>query len=324
LLLKKLHEFKYMYNKIPSERTLKRTIVIILLCCVALVSALAAGYFSWLLEQQQRMDRAVFEEADRAAEELMLVVNEEKEEKKVEDPVFTYPVIVQPERRTELPDEWGGTLLMAMLEDWKDANRDSGYCTSPYQFSEQESLRDWDTRWETPGYVYFADAGIRAALISYFGVSSENEQEFFDGIDIAMDNDDTFAEDGVMCSSDSGTRKFLLLNDTREVVQESGKRGLRVFPEVLEWSENSTFGPSWIMYPAGEYPVMDGYRFYSDWYGNVIVRTGYGDAGYANWETQLLEVSAGVPTMTLIEKCNVEPTEDYEDSLTTCEIRYTE
>lgn len=312
-----------MYNKIPSERTSKRIIVIMLLCCVALVSAFAAGYFLWLLEQQ-RVDQVVLEEVDRSAEELMRVVNEEKEEKKVEDPVFTYPPIVQPERRTELPEEWGYTLLMAMLADWKDANQDSGYCTSPYRFAEQESLRYWDTRWETPGYVYFADAGIRAALLSYFGVSSENEQEFFDGIDIAMDNDDTFAEDGVMCSSDSGTRKFLLLNDTREVVQESGKMGLRAFPEVLEWSEDAAFGPSWIMYPAGEYPVMDGYRFYPDWYGNVIVRTGYGDAGYAHWETQVLGVSGGVPVTTLIEKCTVEPTEDYEDSLMTCEIRYTE
>lgn len=311
-----------MYNQIPSEGTSKRVIVVMLLCCVALVSALAAGYFAWLLEEQ-RIDRVALEEADQAVEDAAVVEDQEVvTETEVEAPVFTYPAIVQPERRTELPDTWGATLLMAMLEDWQDANRDSGYCAHIREYVTDDDILS--SRGSAPGYAYLADEGVRAALASYFVVSAEQEQEFFNGIDAVMDDNDAFAQDYAMCASSNGVRKFLLLDDVRTTILEDGGESIQSYPEVLEWSENTTSGPSWIVYPAGEYRIMDGYRFYPDWYGNVIVRTGYGDAGYAHWETQLLEASAGVTTMTVIEKCNLEPTEDYEDSITTCEIRYTE
>lgn len=310
-----------MYNQIPGERTSKRAIVVMLLCCVALVSAVAAGYFAWLLEEQ-RNDQIVLEEVNEAAEETPVVEEAEEESEEVEVPVFVYPAIIQPERRTEIPDDWGATLLSAMLYDWAEANRYSGHCVHIRDYVTDEKILS--SRGSAPGYAYLADEGVRAALKSYFAVSAEQEQDFFNGIDAVMDDNDAFAQDYAMCEGGSGARKFLLLDDVRTTILEDGRESTQSYPEVLEWSENSTLGSSWIVYPAGEYRVMDGYRFYSDWYGNVIVQTGYGDAGYAHWETQLLEVSAGIPTLVIIEKCNVEPTEDYEDSITTCEIRYTE
>lgn len=309
-----------MYNPIPGEGTSKRAIVVTLLCCVALISALAAGYFAWLLEEQ-RIDQVVLEEVSDAQEEPVADTLEEEPEE-VETPVFTYPVIVQPERRTEIPDGWGSTLLSAMLDDWAEANKDSGYCVHIRDYVTDKKILS--SRGSAPGYAYLADEGVRAALKSYFAVSAEQEQDFFNGIDAVMDDNDAFAQDYAMCEGGSGARKFLLLDDVRTTILEDGSESVQSYPEVLEWSENSTLGSSWIVYPPGEYRVMDGYRFYPDWYGNVIVQTGYGDAGYANREMQLLEVSSGVPMITVIEKCNVEPTEDYEDSITTCEIRYTE
>lgn len=308
-----------MYNPIPGEGTSKRAIVIMLLCCIALLSALAAGYFAWLLEEQQN-DQALLEGVDRVAEEVSVVEEKEEDPTGIEAPVFTYPALIQPERRTEVPDGWG-TLLQVMLDDWARANRKSGYCVHIRDYVFDGALQ---RQYGIPGYAFLADPGVRGALTSYFLVSPEQEQEFFDGIDAAMDDNDNFAQDYTMCEGGAGARKFLLLDDVRSVTLEDGSIDTRSYPEVLEWSENSASIPSWIMYPPGEYRIMDGYRFYPDWYGNVIVQTGYGDAGYANWETQLLEVSGGVPTMTVIETCTVKPTEDYEDSLTTCEIRYTE
>ena len=308
-----------MYNDIPSERTSKRAIFVALLCCITLVSVLAAGYFAWMTKNLQ---------SNIAQNNEVLVPYYDSEPEPSSDeaavvPVysFTYPVIVQPVRRTEVPEGWWGpTLLMVMISDWEDANRDSGYCTHIREYVTDEKILL--SRGVTPGYIYLTDTGVRAALVSYFAVAPEDEKEFFDGIDAVMDSDDTFAQDYVMCEGAAGARKFLLLDDVRTNVLNDGGDSTQSYPEVLEWSEDATLGSTWTAYPAGEYPIMDGYRFYPDWYGNVIVRTGYGDAGYSHWQYQLLQDTSTEPLLTLLEKCNLEPTPDYEDSILTCEVEY--
>lgn len=311
-----------MYNNIPSERTSKRTIFIVLLCCIALLSVLAAGYFAWIAKDvQTRLDQ--IESMQNAHEPVPQEVVEE-----APVPVFAYPEAIQAPRRTEATEN--RTLLMSMLEDWGELNARSVYCanvgayvTSAENYSATGGV---SVSARTTARELLTDEGVRAALLSYFTVSPQHEQAFFDGIDQAIDEDDRFSENFTMCAS--GSRKFLLLDDVHEVPTSEGYYRLASFPEVLEWTEQSSLGLSWTIYPVGEYQITDGYQFIPDWYGNVLVHTGYGDAGYVNWEILLLEVSAGVPSATLIEKCLIEPmdeqlTDTYE-SVLTCEVEYTE
>lgn len=304
-----------MYNNIPSERTSKRTIFVALLFCITLVSVLAAGYFAWIAKdiQTRFAQFETLEELENSKDELQAILAVEDEE--VTIPVFTYPEAVQPPRRTETPEHW--TLLTAMLDDWREANKDTEYCVNIRSHDSSEKT----SQYSTTADQMLADEDVRNTLLLYFGVT-QDEQSFFDGIDRAVDEDDRFADGYTMCSA--GSRRFLLLHDVQKVPTVENYYRLASFPEVLEWSEQSSLGFSWTMYPVGEYEIMDGYRFYPDWYGNVLVQTGYGDAGYSHWEIQLLETLSGIPAIDLLEKCNVEPAEGYEDSIMTCEVRYTE
>lgn len=301
-----------MYNNIPSERTSKRAIFIALLCCITLVSVLAAGYFAWMAKSLQ----------GRIAQDSEVIVpdhdsgSEPSSDEVAVVPVysFTYPEAVQVPRRTEIPE--GRTSLSIALNDWEEANKDTGYCENVGEYGTSEKVNQYGTTAQQA----LTDDGIRAALIAYFQVAPELEETFFVGIESVIDEDDRFALGYMMCSA--GSRRFLLLEDLHGVTQPDGTQNLQAFPEILAWESSAT--PYWTFYPVSEYRAMDGFGFIPNWNGSAILGTGYGDAGYAHWEYQLLQDAPAEYTLTLIEKCNVEPTEDYEDSIMTCEVEYSE
>lgn len=310
-----------MYNRIPGERASKQGLFVALLVCITLMSVLAAGYFAWLAKSMQTgvlSDR----DADLPSDDIAAVIAADQQPAEtVLDvvPEFTYPAIVQPALRVQAPEN-GGSRLLAMLDDWQEVNTGTGVCVQVREYLADVS---YPASYTLSASEMLEMSSIRSALTSYFAVSSADEQKFFDGITAALDADDMFAQDATMCASSNGARKFLLLDDVRVVTLDSGRTSSQSFPEILEWHEPSTGGFVWTDY-VGEYRVMDGYRFYPDWYGNVLVQTGYGDAGYSHWEVQQLEASGGVPVITTLEKCFSEPTADYLDSVVTCEVTYTE
>ena len=303
-----------MYNNIPSERTSKRTIFVALLLCITLVSVLAAGYFAWVAKDLQTRIASVEnndKQGDLPERENIHGISdqisfEEYDEEKVF--VLPHPQLIQPSRRTEILE--GQTFLSVSLYDWEEANKDTAYCLQINTYAQNEDLH---RKYNLSVREGLADEGIRATLVDYFRVKESDQEKFFAGIEQVIDEDDQFALGKNICSGGNG-RLFLLLDDVRG----------SLYPEILEWAETSSAGFSWIVYPVSEYRSMDGYTFIPDWNGNVVLGTGYGDAGYAHWETQLLETSGGIPTLTLLEKCTVEPTEDYADSIMTCEVEYTE
>lgn len=305
-----------MYNNIPSERTSKRAIIIALLICIALLSTLVSFYFAWVAKDLQT-------QLSESSEELQGIAVDEPDPSQVVDaPLFTYPEIVQVAQRTEAPQ--GLSLLTATLRNWDEANKNTEYCVQVRDYAVDTQFAHWQS--DATAYALLADEGVRTALISYFNIDTEDEQLFFTGINAVLDVDDTFAKNATMCASSGGARKFLLLDDVRDVVEESGASRAYVFPEVLEWIGDLAPTSPWVRY-QGDFRAMDGYYFYSDVNEQALVQTGYGDAGYANWEVQLLSVNISdniVPATTTLEKCIITPTEDYEDSIMTCEIEYTE
>lgn len=312
-----------MYNNIPSERTSKRTIFIVLLCCIALLSVLAAGYFAWIAKDvQTRLDQ--IESIQNAPEPAPQEVIEE-----IVTPVFAYPVTIQPERRSVDSEYEGFTLLTSMLADWTVANRDAGHCVHIRDFvAHPDALQTYQTAFSysyptIPGSAYLADEGVRAALLSYFSVAPQDTDLFFNGISAVLDSNDTFAQDYTMCASSAGEQRYLLLDDVRETILESGEVSLAHYPEVLKWLSGG-FESAWVAYPAGEYAIMDGYRFYPDWYGQAVIRTGYGDAGHADWQIYFLDEVEFIPKRILVEKCVVAASEDGQDSTMACDIEYAE
>lgn len=308
-----------MYNNIPSERTSKRAIFVALLCCITLVSVLAAGYFALMAKDMQTRfaQFETLEELENSKDELQAILAVEDEE--VVIPEFTYPEAVQVPFLTEAPE--GRTLLSATLRDWQEANKDTGYCASVSSYATYEKVNQYGTT----ARQSLADEGIRGALVAYFQVAPEFEEVFFAGIESAIDEDDRFALGYTMCSGNG--RKFLLLEEVTTVQDSEMLRSqTQAFPLVLEWLNPPAAGSAWITY-NGDYRALDGYALIPDWNGDVILQTGYGDAGYANWEVQLLSIDppgGSIPVVTTLEKCNVEPTENYEDSILMCEVRYTE
>lgn len=270
-----------MYNSIPPERMSRRTIILTLFACITLLSVLIAGYF------------ATFPQG----EEDYVVPEEKPEESAVFVPVFSSPLLVQIPFDIGSVDDWE-TPLLKSITDWRVANTDAEYCVNLLHYAQDPALRQ--TR--PLAQDAMQDLGVRTALLAYFGVSSEQEIAFFDGIASVVDADDSFAINGPLCSSGNFGRKFLLFEDQREVLLENGEVDLWFVPEVLEWTS-----AGWIMYPAEEYQVMDGYFFLPDWNGKVLVMTGYGDAGTSHWEVQELLHVDGVPASILLEQCRVVP-----------------
>lgn len=305
-----------MYNNIPSERTSKRTIFIMLLCCVTLVSVLAAGYFAWIAKDMQaRFAQLEILEEDLKEETQATLPGEDKE---VKAPVFTYPEVIQVSYVESSEDE---SSLMNTLRNWQLANKDTGYCVNVREYGTSDKVNQHGTTVQQA----LTDEGIRAALVAYFQVAPEFEEAFFLGIESVIDEDDRFALGHTMCSGNE--RKFLLLEAVTTVQDSEMLRSqTQAFPLILEWLTPSTVGDAWLVY-RGDYRALDGYALIPDWNGYVVLRTGYGDAGYGNWEVQLLSIDppgGSISTVTTLEKCTVEPTADNQDSIMTCEIRYTE
>lgn len=307
-----------MYNNIPSERTSKRTILVALLCCITLVSVLAAGYFAWIAKDVQTRfaQFETLEELENAKDEIQAILPVENKEVVV--PVFTYPEAVQV---PFLESYEGESSLMATLSNWEEVNKDTGYCENVREYRTSEKVNQYGTTVQQA----LTDDGIRAALVAYFQVTPELEETFFAGIESVIDEDDRFADGYTMCSGNG--RKFLLLEEVTTVQDSEMLRSqTQAFPLVLEWLNPPTAGDAWLVY-HGDYRALDGYALIPNWNGDVILQTGYGDAGYANWEIQSLLINppgGSIPVVITLEKCNVEPTEDYEHSITTCEVRYTE
>lgn len=305
-----------MYNNIPTERTSRHTIIIVLLGCITLVSVLAVGYFAFMVKDLQH----------RIAQDSEVLVpdHDSEPEPSSDEPAvaptysFVYPEAIQVSFRESYEGEsaFAGTLF-----DWEEANKDTGYCENARDYATYEKVNQRDTTAQQE----LADDGVRAALVAYFQVIPEFEEVFFAGIESAIDEDDRFALGYTMCSGNG--RKFLLLEEVTTVQDSEMLRSrTQTFPLVLEWLNLPTVGDAWITY-RGDYRALDGYALIPDWNGNVILKTGYGDAGYANWEYQLLAtdpLNKSIPVVTTLEKCNIEPTEDYMSSITTCEVRYTE
>lgn len=305
-----------MYNNIPSERTSKRAIFIMLLCCVTLVSVLAAGYFAWIAKDMQTRfaQFETLEELENSKDEIQAILPVENEE--VVIPVFTYPEAVQVPYAESYEGE---SSLVNTLHDWELANKDTGYCENVGEYRTSEKVNQYGTTVQQA----LTDDGIRAALIAYFQVTPELEETFFAGIESVIDEDDRFALGYTMCSA--GSRRFLLLEDLHGVIQPDGTEDFQAFPEILAWENFAT--PYWTLYPVSEYRAMDGYGFIPNWNGLAVLMTGYGDAGYAHWEYQLLQDAPGEHVLVLMEKCTVEPPEDRDEwssSITTCEVRYSE
>lgn len=309
-----------MYNNIPSERTSKRTIFVALLFCITLVSVLAAGYFAWIAKDMQTRfaQFETLEELENSKDELQAILPVEDKEEMVPVYSFTYPEAIQVPYAESYEGE---SSLVNTLSNWEEANKDTGYCENVGEYGISEKMNPYVTLAQQA----LTDEGIRDALIAYFQVAPEFEEVFFAGIESAIDEDDRFAMGHTMCSGNG--RKFLLLEEVTTVQDSEMLRSqTQAFPLVLEWLDPPTAGDAWIAY-RGDYRVLDGYGFIPDWNGGVLLKTGYGDAGYLNWEVQLLSIDppgGSIPVVTTLEKCNVEPTEDYEDSIMTCEVRYTE
>ncbi len=196
------------------------------------------------------------------------------------------------------------TYLHESLEAWQEKNPDTCVYLSMYK---------QDERRRTPYYSMTSDAlsdvGVRAALLSYFDVSVDQRDVFFEGIDAAMDTDDLMIR---MCSG-SADRRFLTLEEVRS--------GNEQYAKVMEWVQATT-GGQWVTYPVVPKELVDGYDLVTDWKGNVIVKLMYGDAGYLEWDFYLLSRSGMQTAYESLESCVFAP--DYADTPgLTCALLYT-
>ena len=292
----------------------KSSLLIVLLCAVTIMSIAVAAYFAVMTKDlQYQISSSIEPDIDPSS--YTPVLNDQG------IPLSVHPEPVQVAFATDVPE--GSTALSQTLRIWLETNPE--ICEPLVSYA---TIGGPWLETATPEEI-LQDTGIRSALLDYFNVLPADEDRFFQGILANVDEDDeigSFYDGSAMCPGGSG-KSFLLLTDVHEV--RVGYDGLekQAFAEILEWQNDTSGHGTWDAHIIGEHRVMDGYRFIPDWNGQQVIITGYGDAGYAHWETEVFHYIPGTLYAETIEKCILEPKNgggaglDYEP-LVTCEIEY--
>ena len=206
------------------------------------------------------------------------------------------------------------TYLSGVLHAWLQVNEN--YCYPLRNYIEDGKVRESRAH-VTPDEV-LGDLGAQAALLNFFSVKIADKDAFFKDLKSYVKEEDSIQE---MCLG-SGGRRFLT---TLDYVTKPGDHYLVSYnrPEVLEWLDSSPSAHRFIGYDIPDEEVTgDWLPLVTDWRGNVVLMTGYGDAGVSWWKYYLLERSGEQATATLMEDCTSALQTENETNVLKCNLEY--